>query len=122
MWTDSHAHLDRLPEKELSVVLAESAAAGVSTVLSTATDLTSAATVIIQCRTFPGIYGAVGISPFETRGLPVDWQNRLHSFCCTSPWVRSGLIGQIPHIPTSAVRCLSLSGSSNSPRRCAFPW
>jgi TatD DNase family protein len=93
MWTDCHAHLDRLPEKELSGTLAEAAADGVSTILSTATDLASAASVVIHCRTFPALYGAAGISPFETRGLPADWLDRLRSCCEKEKIVAVGEIG-----------------------------
>jgi TatD DNase family protein len=93
MWIDSHAHLDRLHGKELSGTLAEAAAAGVSTLLSTATDLASAASVVLQCTTFPALYGATGISPFETLALPVDWDDRLRSCGKKEKIVAVGEIG-----------------------------
>jgi TatD DNase family protein len=93
MWIDCHAHLDQLPGKELSGTLAEAAAAGVSTILSTATDLASAASVVLHCKTFPALYGAAGISPFETLALPVDWYDRLRSCCTKEKIVAVGEIG-----------------------------
>ena len=77
MWIDCHAHLDRLPEKELAGILNEAADAGVSIVLSTATDISSAVTVVRQCRTFPALYGAAGISPCDVLSLADDWEEQL---------------------------------------------
>ena len=93
MWIDCHAHCDRLPEKELPVLLAEAKAAGVSTVLSAATGLSSAAAVVRQCRTLTGIYGAVGISPFDALSLPVDWEEQLRSYIENEKVVAVGEIG-----------------------------
>jgi TatD DNase family protein len=93
MWIDCHAHCDRLPEKELPELLAEATAAGVSTVLSTATGLSSAAAVVRQCRTLKGLYGAVGISPFDALSLPVDWEEQLGSYLDNEKIVAVGEIG-----------------------------
>jgi TatD DNase family protein len=93
MWIDCHAHCDRLPEKELPELLAEATTAGVSTVLSTATDLSSAVAVVRQCRTFAGLYGAVGISPFDALSLPVDWKEQLEAHLDNEKIVAVGEIG-----------------------------
>jgi TatD DNase family protein len=93
MWIDCHAHCDRLPEKELPALLAEAKAAGVSTVLSTATDLSSAAAVVYQCRTLTGLFGAVGISPFDAHSLPVDWEEQLGFYLDNEKIVAVGEIG-----------------------------
>jgi TatD DNase family protein len=93
MWIDCHAHCDRLPEKELPELLAEAAIAGVSTVLSASTDLSSAAAVVRQCRTLTGLYGAVGISPFDSLSLPVDWEEQLQSHIESERVVAVGEIG-----------------------------
>lgn len=93
MWIDCHAHLDRLPEKELAGILNEAEAAGVSTVLSTATDIPSAVTVVRQCRIFPALYGAAGISPFEVFSLPDDWEEQLRTLCANERMVAVGEIG-----------------------------
>jgi TatD DNase family protein len=93
MWIDCHAHLDRLSEKELAVVLAEAADAGVASILSTATGLTSAAAVIRQCEIFPSLYGAVGISPFEVLSLPDSWEDSLRSYLMKERMVAVGEIG-----------------------------
>ena len=77
MWIDSHAHLDRLPEADMAAVIAEAEAAGVSLILSTATDCASAETVARHCRAFPNLIGAAGISPFDSVSLPERWESRL---------------------------------------------
>jgi TatD DNase family protein len=73
MWIDCHAHLDRLPPDQLNAAIAEAADAGVAVILSAATDLASAAAVISQCQAFPSLYGTLGISPFDSRNLPEQW-------------------------------------------------
>lgn len=93
MWIDCHAHLDRLPEKELAELLAEAAGAGVGVILSAATGLSSAAAVVRQCSSFRTIYGAVGISPFDTLSLPVDWEEQLKSHLDHEKIVAVGEIG-----------------------------
>ncbi|MBN2187813.1 MAG: TatD family hydrolase [Chitinispirillaceae bacterium] len=93
MWIDCHAHLCRLSEEELCVELAEAAAAGVSTIISTATDLASAAAVVLHCKTYSALYGAAGISPFETQDLPADWDIQLRSYCKQERIIAVGEIG-----------------------------
>jgi len=93
MWIDCHAHLDRLPEKELPDLLAEAVGAGVGVILSTATNLSSSAAVVRQCRTLTGLYGAVGISPFDALSLPVDWEEQLQSHIEKGKVVAVGEIG-----------------------------
>ncbi len=77
MWIDIHAHLDRLPPDDLSATIGEASAAGVTVIVSTATDCASAAKVILQCQTFPSLYGALGVSPFDAGSLPQNWESRL---------------------------------------------
>lgn len=93
MWINCHAHLDRLPEKELAGILNEAAAAGVSTVLSTATDISSAVTVVRQCRIFPALYGAAGISPFDVLSLADDWEEQFRTLCANERIVAVGETG-----------------------------
>lgn len=77
MWIDIHAHLDRLSETELEQRVAEAAVAGVSVIVSTATDLASAETVAKQCSHYDTLYGTAGISPFDSIHLPAHWESRL---------------------------------------------
>ena len=79
-WIDLHAHLDRLTDPDLVALLDEARRANVTTILSTAIDLASAELVSRQCKTFPALLGAVGISPFDVTGLPDDWEQKLRAF------------------------------------------
>jgi TatD DNase family protein len=92
-WIDSHAHLDGLSPHELQRAIEDAALANVTTILSTATDLASAATVIEQCRTHHALYGALGISPFDTRTLPPDWEQTLRNLLKYSRCIAVGEIG-----------------------------
>jgi TatD DNase family protein len=93
MWIDIHAHLDRLPEAELARVIAEAAEAGVGVILSASTDLTSAAEVVRRIESFPALYGAVGISPFDAPGSPDDWEGRLRALLKRERVIAVGEIG-----------------------------
>jgi TatD DNase family protein len=93
MWIDCHAHLDRLPQQELTGILAEACTAGVSTVLSTATSLSSAASVVRHCIDFRQLYGAAGIAPSEVLSLPPDWEEELQSFLGREKIIAVGEIG-----------------------------
>jgi TatD DNase family protein len=93
MWIDSHAHLDRLPEADVAAFIAEAEAAGVSPILSTATDCASAEVVVQQCRAFPNLFGAAGISPFDSVSLPERWESRLRMILADKKMVGVGEIG-----------------------------
>jgi TatD DNase family protein len=93
MWIDSHAHLDRLPEADMAAVIAEAEAAGVSLILSTATDCASAETVARHCRAFPNLFGAAGISPFDSVSLPERWESRLRMILAEKKMAGVGEIG-----------------------------
>jgi TatD DNase family protein len=93
MWIDCHAHLDRLPEQELARTVSEAAAVGVTTILSTATDITSSEIVVRQSNRYSEIYGAIGISPFDTISLPVDWEHHLRSMLMNKRVIAAGEIG-----------------------------
>jgi TatD DNase family protein len=93
-WIDLHAHLDRLKETDLAVTIEEAGRTNVSIIVSTATDLASAAEVARQCLTFsPALYGAVGISPFDVLSLPENWEERLKSFLREERIIAVGEIG-----------------------------
>lgn len=92
-WIDLHAHLDRLKDPDLTSVLKEAGRADVSTILSTATGLESASLVSQQCKTFPALFGAVGISPFDVPALPFDWEQKLRSFFTCPRIIALGEIG-----------------------------
>jgi TatD DNase family protein len=93
MWIDVHAHLEALTGRDLAATVAEAAEAGVAAILSTATDLAGAAAVADQCRTCPGIFGAVGISPFDSPSLPAGWERTLLSFLAQERIIALGEIG-----------------------------
>ena len=93
MWIDCHAHCALLPENKITDIIAEAAHAGVLVILSTATDLSSAESVVRQCRTFSSLYGAVGISPFEALSVPADWEEQLRTRLDNEKIVAIGEIG-----------------------------
>jgi Tat protein secretion system quality control protein TatD with DNase activity len=61
MWIDSHAHLDRIAEPDLTQVIHEAQKAGVARILFTATDLVSAGAVVRQCAAHAIHRGAPGV-------------------------------------------------------------
>jgi TatD DNase family protein len=101
MWIDCHAHLDRLPPGQLSAAIAEALSAGVTVILSAATDLPSAAAVISQCQAFPSLYGALGISPFDSRNLPEQWDMGFRSMLNQERIIAVGEIGLDQTNPSS---------------------
>jgi len=106
-WIDIHAHLDHLEDPDLAKTLTAAADADVSTIISTATDLASAATVVRQCQSFPGLYGAAGISPFDASALPADWENALRGLLRNERIIAVGEIGidnTNPRYPPLAVQ------------------
>lgn len=93
MWIDSHAHLDRISEPDLAALIDEAHAAGVSRILSTATDLVSAGKVIQQCAAFSSLCGAAGISPFDVVSLEEGWEQSLRTILSKQSMVGVGEIG-----------------------------
>lgn len=92
-WIDLHAHLDRLENAELAIILEEAGRANVSTILIAATNLASAATVVRQCSANPALFGAVGISPFDVPGLQNGWEQKLRAFSRNPRIIAIGEIG-----------------------------
>lgn len=93
MWIDCHAHLDRLSDPVLTGIVQEAEAAGVSRILSTATDIVSARAVVKQCAAFPTIFGAAGISPFDAPAANEDWETALRGILARERIVGIGEIG-----------------------------
>ena len=93
MWIDSHAHLFDYSLDECKKIVQDAADAEVGVILSTATDLTNAATVITQCTTFQSIWGAVGISPFDVINPPEQWYNDLTAYLSRPKIIAVGEIG-----------------------------
>jgi TatD DNase family protein len=92
-WIDIHAHLDALSPHELHQAINDATLANVTTILSTATELSSAGAVLEQCRTFPALYGALGISPFDARALPAGWEGILRNLLTHPRCIAVGEIG-----------------------------
>lgn len=74
---DSHAHLAGLTGPQLDTTLDLAAAAGVTWILNTATDLASCSTVLAQSNCSSILRAAVGVSPFDVNSLPGDWHLQL---------------------------------------------
>lgn len=81
MWSDAHAHLYGLTDRELGGEIDAARKAGVSAIVNTAVSLSTARDVIRQSRLYPGILRpAAGISPFDVDDLPPSWADSLGSF------------------------------------------
>jgi TatD DNase family protein len=93
MWIDAHAHLSDLSDRAVSELTAGASAAGISCVINTAVDLETGSRVIAQCRGFPLLRAAVGISPFDVVGLAADWPDRLRLLAASENVVGIGEIG-----------------------------
>ncbi len=76
-WTDSHAHLYRCDDAALKATVDHARANGVHRILNAATSLSSSNTVISQCAGHPGLFAAVGISPFDVNDAPPLWEEQL---------------------------------------------
>ncbi len=77
-WIDVHAHLYDLSKEELEATVDRALKNGVHTIVNTATNLTTADTVLCQCKQYESMYGMVGISPFDCETTLVDsWEKLL---------------------------------------------
>jgi TatD DNase family protein len=92
-WIDLHAHLDGIENAGLALILEEAGRANVSTILIAATNLASAAAVARQCSDFPALFGAVGISPFDVKGIQDGWEQKLKAFSQNPRIIAIGEIG-----------------------------
>jgi TatD DNase family protein len=77
MWIDTHAHLYDFSDNEIQDLCNSAGSASLGAIVSTATDLKTTKTVINHCVNHPGIFGAVGISPFDCDNLPCGWESIL---------------------------------------------
>lgn len=71
MFTDTHAHLD--DEKfaaDLDEVVDRALAAGVTTIVTVASELSSVHATVALAERFPSIYAAVGVHPHEAASVP----------------------------------------------------
>lgn len=94
MLTDTHAHLD--DEKfapDLEEVIGRALAAGVTAVLTVASDLRSARSSIALAERFPFIWAAVGVHPHEAAAAPEDYLSRLAGLARHPKVVAVGEIG-----------------------------
>jgi TatD DNase family protein len=92
-WTDSHAHLYGCDNAALKEIVGGAHTNGVRRILNVATSLSSSATVVSQCAGHPGLFAAVGISPFDVRDAPADWEERLAALFADSHVIALGETG-----------------------------
>jgi len=71
----------------------EAAACGVVGIVNAATDEKTCETVVRQCRQWPLVSGAVGITPFEAGSLSPQWRETVESACGNAGVVAVGEIG-----------------------------
>jgi TatD DNase family protein len=93
MWIDTHAHLFDLNSDQLSYLVSETAGSSVGLIVSTAVNLISGKKVLDHCSSFPLIYGAIGISPFDIEVLDPDWELVLKSLLDNKKIIALGEIG-----------------------------
>jgi TatD DNase family protein len=74
MWIDTHAHLYDFSDREILDLSDSTASACVGAIVSTATDLATSKKVISHCVNYPVVYGAVGVSPFDSEHCPLGWE------------------------------------------------
>ena len=63
MFADSHVHLDRYTDEEVSGLLLRAHQAGVTRLLTVGVDLASSERAILLARQHPGLYAALGLHP-----------------------------------------------------------
>lgn len=93
MWIDSHAHLYEYSDEQLCQVLDEARSCSVSRVVSTAVSIETSRVVVHQSASFSELFGAVGISPFDTASLHDDWPSDVASFIPQKNIIAVGEIG-----------------------------
>jgi TatD DNase family protein len=93
MWIDVHAHLYRHTPHDLDAALRTARASGITAVVNTATDLSTAHTVIAQASTHAELFAVAGISPFDAGDLPNDWRARLAALCAAPRVISVGKCG-----------------------------
>lgn len=79
MWIDAHAHLYNLDGPDLAAAITEAREAGVGRILNTGTSIDTSRQVLRQCTEHSLLSAAVGISPFDAKNPPEDWQASLES-------------------------------------------
>ena len=92
-WIDAHAHLAGLENAALANVLDRAQHAGISHIVNTATNLSSSEIVRVQARTNPILKATAGVSPPDTRDLPVDWDIQLEALLASGDFCAVGEIG-----------------------------
>jgi TatD DNase family protein len=99
---DTHAHLD-YPDyaNDLPEVIARARAAGITTLISIGTSLTSSERAIRLAETFPSVYAAVGWHPSEALKAPSDLRPALREYVKHPKVVAIGEIGlDYHHLPS----------------------
>ena len=77
MWTDTHTHLDKMPEPAAAVE--EARAAGVQRILTIGTERADWPEVIKLSRRFSCVFGALGMHPHNSSDFDGDCENFLRS-------------------------------------------
>lgn len=100
---DTHAHLD-YPDygKDLPEVIGRAQAAGIISIISIGTSLSSSERAIRLAETFTSVYAAVGWHPTEVANAPSDLRPALRAFAKHPKVVAIGEIGlDYHHLPSS---------------------
>lgn len=91
MFTDSHVHLDRYTDEEVSKLLLRARQASVTRLLTVGVDLASSERAILLARQHPGLYAAVGLHPTflheDFRASIGQYTGRLQALAQYSPEV-----------------------------------
>ncbi|MDI6906868.1 MAG: TatD family hydrolase [Thermoanaerobacterales bacterium] len=94
MLTDTHAHLDdKKFAPDLHEVVRRAQEAGVTTILTVASGLSSASASVALAERFPFIWAAVGVHPHEAAAAPKDYLSRVADLARHPKVVAVGEIG-----------------------------
>ncbi len=99
-WIDTHAHLADLDNECLNKSISASIENNVHTIINSATDINSAKAISTQTKGNPNLFGAAGISPFDTPNVEHNWENELKDILKEPDFIALGEIGLDTTNPT----------------------
>jgi TatD DNase family protein len=93
MWIDAHAHLYDLTDDQIDSTIKEAGLNKIGLIVSTATNMETSQKVVRQCTMNDSIYGAAGISPFDTESIENTWYATLEEILTQPKIIALGEIG-----------------------------
>lgn len=93
MWIDIHAHLYDKTDDDLTLCIKNAHANKIDIIVNSSTNIETADIIIEQIRDRLGVYGTVGISPFDVEVLPPNWQGSIKDLLPSEKIIGVGEIG-----------------------------